>query len=46
MHEELSVNRIIKDFKADIEKYPDKRTGKNNQYELKEAGMGAFSVFF
>jgi hypothetical protein len=46
MYEELSINRVIKDLKADIRQFPDKRTGKNTQYELEEAGMGAFSVFF
>jgi hypothetical protein len=46
MYEELSINRIIKDLKADIRHFPDQRTGKNTQYELEEAGMAAFSVFF
>ena len=26
--------------------FPDKRTGENSQYELPDAGMSAFSVFF
>ncbi len=46
MYEELSINRIIKDLKAAIRQFPDKRTGKNTQFELEEAGMAAFSVFF
>jgi DNA-directed RNA polymerase subunit RPC12/RpoP len=46
MNKELSINRIIKDLKADLRQFPDKRTGKNTQFELEEAGMAAFSVFF
>lgn len=46
MYEELSINRIIKDLRENIRQFPDKRTGKNSQYELVDAGMGAFSVFF
>lgn len=29
-----------------IEKFPDKRNGKNKQYEMLDAAAGAFSVFF
>jgi hypothetical protein len=46
MDKELSINQIIKDLKESILRFPDKRTGKNTQYELVDAGMGAFSVFF
>jgi hypothetical protein len=46
MYEELSINRMIKDLKQDNHRFPDKRTGKNTQYELVDAGMGAYSVFF
>jgi hypothetical protein len=29
-----------------FEEFPDLRTGKNSQYEMTDAGLGAFSVFF
>lgn len=37
---------MVKDLEQIIEKFPEHRTGKNSQYELADAGMGAFSVFF
>jgi hypothetical protein len=46
MFEELSINRLIKDLKENIQRFPDMRTGKNTHYDLVDAGMGAFSVFF
>lgn len=46
MYEELTINRMIKDLKASLRQFPDSRTGKNTQYEVVDAGMGAFSVFF
>jgi hypothetical protein len=46
MYEELTINRLIKGLKATMREFPDARTGKNTQYEVVDAGMGAFSVFF
>jgi len=46
MNESLSINRLIKELQQVFEGFPDLRTGKNTQYELGDAGMGAFSVFF
>jgi len=46
MEKESFINRIIKDLREAIRSFPDKRTGKNNQYDMVDAGMGAFSVFF
>ena len=46
MYEELSINRMIKNLKATMQQFPDLRRGKNTQYEIVDAGMGAFSVFF
>ena len=46
MLEELKLTHLIKDLEAVFEQFPDNRTGKNSQYELADAGMGAFSVFF
>ena len=46
MYEELKLTHLIKDLEAVFEQIPEHRTGKNGQYELADAGMGAFSVFF
>jgi len=39
MEKESFINRIIKDLREDIRSFPDKRTGKNNQYDMVDAGM-------
>jgi len=46
MYEKLSINRLIKQLKEVSEPLPDNRTGQNKQYDLVDAVMGAFSVFF
>ena len=46
MLEELSLQRLVKEFRQEFEGFPDARTGQNTQYEMVDAGMGAFSVFF
>jgi hypothetical protein len=46
MYEDLSINRMIKNLKATMQQFPGLRTGKNTQYEIVDAGMSAFSVFF
>jgi len=46
MYEELSINRMIRNLKATMRLFIDPRKGKNTQYEIVDAGMGAFSVFF
>jgi hypothetical protein len=46
MFEELAIERLIQRIKQRFEEFPDLRTGKNSQYEMVDAGMGAFSVFF
>lgn len=46
MYEELKLTRMIKSLEQEIEQFPEHRTGQNTQYELADAGMGAFSVFF
>jgi hypothetical protein len=46
MLENLSLDRLIKELKLTFEKFPDVRTGNNRQYEIGDAGLGAFSVFF
>jgi hypothetical protein len=46
MYEELSINRMIKDLKEDMRDFRDQRVGKNKQYQMEDAGMAAFLVFF
>lgn len=46
MYEELSIGRLIKRIKEAASMFPDLRTGKNTQYEMEDAAMGAFAVFF
>lgn len=44
--ENLAIDRLIKELKEQFAEFPDLRTGKNVQYEIADAGLGAFSVFF
>jgi hypothetical protein len=46
MFEELSLDRLVKRIKQSFAEFPDVRTGQNTQYDMVDAGMGAFSVFF
>ena len=46
MYENLRVSKLIKDLEKGLEKVPEYREGKNIHYELVDAGMAAFSVFF
>jgi len=46
MNEELKTDRLIKKIKTAANEFPDARTGQNRQYEMEDAVMGAFSVFF
>lgn len=46
MYEELSIDRLINKVKEAARKFPDVRTGKNTQYKLEDATLGAFAVFF
>jgi len=46
MLEGISIGQLIKRMKEAARTFPDKRTGKNKQYEMEDAGMGAFAVFF
>jgi hypothetical protein len=39
-------NQFVQAFRATIATFPDKRTGKNKQYSLVDAALGAFAVFF
>ena len=44
--ETLAIDRLIKELKLLFEEFPDLRTGSNSRYEIADAGLGAFSVFF
>jgi hypothetical protein len=46
MYEELSMESLFKNLKQSFGEFRDVRTGKNTQYDLTDAGIGAFSVFF
>jgi hypothetical protein len=46
MFEALAFPQLIKRLKQTCAAFPDLRTGHNTQYDLVDAGMGAFSVFF
>jgi len=46
MFEQLKLKQLLKELKRIFEELPDLRKGKNSQYEMADAGMGAFSVFF
>jgi DNA-directed RNA polymerase subunit RPC12/RpoP len=46
MMETLAIDSLIKELKLSFAEFPDLRTGSNSQYEMADAGMGAFSVFF
>lgn len=46
MLEELALDSLVKRIKQSFGEFQDIRTGKNTQYDLVDAGMGAFSVFF
>lgn len=46
MHENLRITKLIKDLEGELEQVPEHREGKNAHYELVDAGMAAFAVFF
>lgn len=44
--EELRLGRLVKCIQQSFRGFCDLRTGQNKQYDMVDAGMGAFSVFF
>jgi hypothetical protein len=46
MYKELSPEKLINSLKQSFGEFCDVRTGKNTQYDMVDAGVGAFSVFF
>ena len=46
MKDKLGIGEMIQSLRKDMEAFPDHRTGDNKRYEIADAGMAAFSVFF
>jgi hypothetical protein len=46
MAELLDFDHLVARFQARLEQLPDHRSGKNISYQIKDAALGAFSVFF
>lgn len=46
MTETLAFDDLIEEFHRVLEGLPDYRTGQNTTYSIKDAALGAFSVFF
>ena len=42
----LGFDNLVTKFHKQLEQLPDQRTGKNISYSIKDAALGAFSVFF
>jgi hypothetical protein len=42
----LKFRDMLASLRQDLEGVPEHRTGRNTQYTIAEAGLGAFSVFF
>jgi hypothetical protein len=42
----LTFSDIVKRLRTTFESFPDRRTGKNTNYTMTDAGLSAFSVFF
>jgi len=46
MYEKLKINKLIDELRQVSSQFTDVRTGENKRYELCDAAMSAFSVFF
>ena len=46
MKKQVTFDHLIESFHSVIDKFPDKRTGKNTKYTMRDIALGAFSVFF
>jgi hypothetical protein len=46
MSKPSAFTQFMQAFRATVATFPDKRTGKNTQYSLVDAALGAFAVFF
>jgi len=46
MSEGLAFDRLVQELHHILDSLPDSRKGKNTQYTIKDAALGAFAVFF
>ena len=46
MSKRFSFRKILNSFYCVLEQFPDKRTGDNTRYSMRDIALGAFSVFF
>ena len=46
MGKRLKFQEMVNFVRRNLKKAPDYRTGQNTQYEIADAGLGAFSVFY
>jgi hypothetical protein len=46
MTREVKYQEMLADLRRSLEAAPEHRTGRNTQYEIVDAGLGAFSVFY
>src|SRR2546422_8678003 len=46
MSQPLAFDQFVQAFRATVATCPDQRKGKNKQYSLVDAALGAFAVFF
>jgi hypothetical protein len=42
----LKFQEMLEGLRQDLEGVPEHRSGRNIQYEIADAGLGAFSVFY
>lgn len=42
----FEFDELVQEFHETLARLPDNRTGKNSQYSIKDAALGAFGVFF
>jgi hypothetical protein len=46
MTKRVKFQEMVADLRRSLEAVPEHRTGRNTQYEIVDAGLGAFSVFY
>lgn len=46
MKQKITFDQLADKFGSAVQNFPDKRTGNNTRYTMKDIGLGAFSVFF
>ena len=46
MAKRLKFQEMLKGLRQSLAEVPEHRTGRNTQYEIPDAGLGAFAVFY